>query len=71
MALEKDVPAAETPHEDDSSEAAEQVSGKELAMPQEDDPAGDGHMFTPGPDWPPARLKSASDEKDMTRGEND
>lgn len=23
-----------------------------LRMPEEHDPAGEGHMFTPGPDWP-------------------
>lgn len=33
-----------------------------LVMPQDDDPAGEGHMFTPGPDWPPVRADTVASE---------
>lgn len=40
------------------------IYGSGIAMRMEDDPAGEGHMFTPGPDWPPARPDDPADEKD-------
>ncbi len=71
MILEKDAPAADATQNERTGKAAERVDRTGSSMPQEDDPAGDGHMFTPGPDWPPVGPESASEARDMSRGEND
>lgn len=55
MEQEQDVPSGEARHDERPHPGAGQAVGSGLAMPEEDDPAGEGHMFTPGPDWPPAR----------------
>lgn len=66
MILEKDAPAADATQNERTGKTAERIDRTGSSMPQDDDPAGDGHMFTPGPDWPPAGLKSASDANGMS-----
>lgn len=46
MAPEKNVPTSELPPAKPAPETAAQRYSESLAMPEDDDPAGDGHMWS-------------------------
>ena len=52
MAREKDVPTGQATHDEHTPEAPERTYGSDLKMPQEDDPAGEGHMWSGKTDVP-------------------
>lgn len=49
------IPSGETTAGEPGHNIEAPVFGSSLSMPQEDDPAGEDHMFAPDLDWPPAR----------------
>ena len=52
MSQEKRTPAGKAERDEQHSRPDTHDRPGYLHMPQDSDPAGDGHMFTPGPDWP-------------------
>lgn len=64
MGTEQDAPTGTTRLDGQPTKGRPHRHGGSLAMPTDDDPAGDGHMFSPGPDWPPARPDAAGGEGD-------
>ena len=68
MGLDEKASTGESTPEEQPQTRQPHVYGSGSTMHTTDDPAGDGHMFSPGPDWPPSRPDDASGGGEMASG---
>ena len=67
MDPERTIPSGETTAGEPEHSVEGHIVGSGLVMPQEDDPAGEGHMFRPSAAWSPARPDAPSHAGDKAR----
>ena len=70
MTDEKTPPTGTSTGGDEQAPNIERAASQgQLRMPHEHDPAGEGHMFTPDQNWPPARQDGPAGEESTSEGE--